>query len=647
MNEEGLSVSTTTLDEIGDPLGTIQSHLPAPGQRNFLLTNTAFNNNPPVIERRDGCLQPWGHTRDEVKRFATHFKDVRRTILNLQHCIREDPSKDLLTALCNGLPGLVDLTTLNVSRNSLDDTDVQRILNALPPRLVSLDVSDNRIGPDGTKAVVNLCSVLKKTAGEQIVPKGAKAVEKTAKYLAELDLSGNQIGPKGAEAVENMVAVVASVTSIDVGRNNLNEAASLQLIAAMKGRRMMSIGMAGCKLGVDGAKAIAELVSATPPSVRSVTLLANQFDDATVAMLLQLKKENPTLMTLCGLQPNQTEADFSGWDLTVQDAKLLAPEIVVHASLTSLSLHDTPLDDEVVSILCQALHNSHVQELDLSDTDISTVGLNAVADRIAVVSSIISVNVLSNKLDVERADLLLKVKDEKPNLRTLCGLTHNETKIELRYKRLGPGDAKLLAPELLVMASLTKILVDGNELGDAGTTILCNALRESTVTKVQELGLTNNQIGPEGARAVAAMAAVVASITHIGAGGIDLRSNNLGDEGWGAIFAGVCSSKVSKIASINASNKGIGPKGANLIAEALRTSVNASLTSLDLSGNALCGIKYGRGTYTAEGIKAIADALRVNASMTRLEVSSNNLGEGGKAALREALQGRSGFELLL
>ena len=74
--------------------------------------------------------------------------------------------------------------------------------------------------------------------------------------------------------------------------------------------------------------------------------------------------------------------------------------------------------------------------------------------------------------------------------------------------------------------------------------------------------------------------AVSASITHIGAGGLDLRSNDLGDEGWGAIFAGVCSSKVSKIASIDASNKGIGPKGAKLIAEALRTSVNASLTSV-------------------------------------------------------------------
>ena len=56
---------------------------------------------------------------------------------------------------------------------------------------------------------------------------------------------------------------------IDVGYNDINQAASLELIAAMKGKSMVSIGMASCKLGVKGAKAMAELVSVTA-SVTSV-----------------------------------------------------------------------------------------------------------------------------------------------------------------------------------------------------------------------------------------------------------------------------------------------------------------------------------------------------------------------------------------
>ena len=51
---------------------------------------------------------------------------------------------------------------------------------------------------------------------------------------------------------------------IDVGYNNIDQAASLQLIAAMKGKSMESIGMERCELGVEGAKATAELVSVMP-----------------------------------------------------------------------------------------------------------------------------------------------------------------------------------------------------------------------------------------------------------------------------------------------------------------------------------------------------------------------------------------------
>ena len=40
---------------------------------------------------------------------------------------------------------------------------------------------------------------------------------------------------------------------------------------------------------------------------------------------------------------------------------------------------------------------------------------------------------------------------------------------------------------------------------------------------------------------------------------------------------------------------------------------------LNLSGNQLCGINYhGQGTYTAEGITAIAEALKVTGSLTKV-----------------------------
>ena len=57
---------------------------------------------------------------------------------------------------------------------------------------------------------------------------------------------------------------------IDVGFNSFNEAAFLELIAAMKGKSMVSIGMARCNLGVEGARAMAELVSVMRAHARLV-----------------------------------------------------------------------------------------------------------------------------------------------------------------------------------------------------------------------------------------------------------------------------------------------------------------------------------------------------------------------------------------
>ena len=47
------------------------------------------------------------------------------------------------------------------------------------------------------------------------------------------------------------------------------------------------------------------------------------------------------------------------------------------------------------------------------------------------------------------------------------------------------------------------------------------------------------------------------------------------------------------------------------------------------------------------GVKALADALSVNPSVSHLDARRNNLGDEGKAILREAVKEKPGFELLL
>ena len=63
---------------------------------------------------------------------------------------------------------------------------------------------------------------------------------------------------------------------------------------------------------------------------------------------------------------------------------------------------------------------------------------------------------------------------------------------------------------------------------------------------------------------------------------------------------------------------------------------------MNLSGNVLCGIdRWGEGVYNADGIKAIADSIAVTASLTKISLAKNNLGEEGTKIICEAMKGNT------
>ena len=67
---------------------------------------------------------------------------------------------------------------------------------------------------------------------------------------------------------------------------------------------------------------------------------------------------------------------------------------------------------------------------------------------------------------------------------------------------------------------------------------------------------------------------------------------------------------------------------------------------MNLAKNKLCGLdEDGDGTYTTEGIEAIADALKVNTALNKLDLRYNNIRDNRE--LRDSVKGREGFELLV
>jgi hypothetical protein len=106
-----------------------------------------------------------------------------------------------------------------------------------------------------------------------------------------------------------------------------------------------------------------------------------------------------------------------------------------------------------------------------------------------------SVNLLKNGIGVEQANALVKIKESKPNLKSLCGFTLEETELDMSKQGLKPEDAVLLASDIPDMGSLSKLDLSSNVLFEDGCKALAKALKgNSTIT---DLDISKNGLKPK------------------------------------------------------------------------------------------------------------------------------------------------------
>ncbi len=240
-------------------------------------------------------------------------------------------------------------------------------------------------------------------------------------------------------------------------------------------------------------------------------------------------------------------------------------------------------------------------------------------------------NLLGNQLDAESAKMLAEVAKQKGI--SPCGIQRDQTTADFSNQNLKPPDAILLASDLLqadVTGALTSIDLSKNNLTNYGWDM--TGIKELAAALGVNGGLTSLDLSEnalcgvtpmggtytaEGITAIADALRMNGALTTL-----SLAKNKLEEAGTKAICEALEQNSTLKELDISGhwwrgSNTG-GPAGARHVAKMVR--VNGGLTSLDLSYNELCGLDHhGSGTYTADGIKAIADALRVNDALTRVQ----------------------------
>jgi Ran GTPase-activating protein (RanGAP) involved in mRNA processing and transport len=371
-----------------------------------------------------------------------------------------------------------------------------------------------------------------------------------------LDLSQKLGGdPPTVRRVLAAVVAGAVLTSLDVGHNNLNEQAALGIVrAARQHDKITNLGLSGCGIGPIGATEIADYIQFTAV-LKNLSVANNNIDGEAAKQLAMAVLNCSSLEVLSGVPIKKlragklTKLKLQGKGLGATEGIVLAELMQLRPVLTSLDVGRNNLNEQAaLSIVRAARQHDKITNLGLSGCGIGPIGAKEIADYIQFTAALKSCNLLKNGLDVESATMLAKIGAEKGIM--LSGMSRDQTVANFEHQDLEPADAILIASDLRLMAVLTSLDLNSNNIGDEGAKAIAEALKR-LMAVLTSLDLNSNNIGDEGAKAIAE--ALKVNAVFRGFFWLRLECNNIGDE------------------------------GAKAIAEALE--VNAVLTKLNLCGN--------------------------------------------------------------
>jgi hypothetical protein len=164
-------------------------------------------------------------------------------------------------------------------------------------------------------------------------------------------------------------------------------------------------------LGPGGAIIIAAWITHKDRGALSVAnVMGNKIGKVQLAKLQEIMRAKPSLVSLCGMADDATEADLSGLGMDADDAAILASELP---------------DKGALSVT----------------------------------------NVMGNKIGKEQLAKLQEIMRSKPNLVSLCGIADDATEADLSGLNMDADDAIVLASELPDKEALLSLNLASNNIG--------------------------------------------------------------------------------------------------------------------------------------------------------------------------------------
>ncbi|KAK3277808.1 hypothetical protein CYMTET_14210 [Cymbomonas tetramitiformis] len=347
-----------------------------------------------IAKRRSPCMRLCGDLADSAVLNLSYERLEPYDLVLLAHDLLLTASVRSLNLACNFLCGAES------ERKTLREwAGLEALLSALHSNrtLDSLDLSTNCIGGRDTSN----WSAAQTEEGLPGLAEGFVAVARLLginQGLTWLDLSDNAMGADGAAALAIGLARNRALTTLVLDLNELGRrrcaaadgkdpSHGLQALSdALKlNGTLTALSMCENHIGPVGMAALCPGL-ALSRSLRVANLLQNDVEDRGRSALQEVLVESGTLCSVAGVPPGATEVDLSQRGLRGEDAKLLAMELRVNESLTSMNLAGNHLcevrfrhnydnyDGSGVAALADAVKlNTTLTALDISNNHVKDV----------------------------------------------------------------------------------------------------------------------------------------------------------------------------------------------------------------------------------------------------------------------------------